>query len=235
MTKKIGKLYGIGVGPGDPELLTLKAARILGQVEVVLAAASTKNDYSLALNVAKPHIGLQATVLRLSFPMTRDRDVLMAAWERNADQVLALLDAGKDAAFLTLGDPMTYSTFGYLLQTIRARGRDIPLEIVPGITSYQTAAAMTRTPLVESGQSLAVVSGIADPERLTRVLSAVDSAVILKAYRNFPAIRQALDTLGLSETAVFATSLGMDGERIVTGLDQAPERPPYFSLILVRK
>lgn len=232
---KTGTLYGIGVGPGDPELLTLKAARIVSRVDAVLAASSTKNDYSLALDAARPHLAPGVEVVRLGFPMTRDQAVLDRAWEENAHAALAVLDAGRDAAFLTLGDPMTYSTFAYLLRTVRAMRPELPVEVVPGITSYQAAAAKAQVPLVESGQSLAVVSGIADGESLARVLSAVDNAVILKAYRNFPIIRQTLEDLGLAKTSLFATSLGMEGECILTGLADAPRTPPYFSLVLARR
>ena len=232
---KIGTLYGIGVGPGDPELLTLKAVRILRGAGAVLAAASTKNDYSLALDAARPHLAPGAAVLRLGFPLTRDPETLARAWEENARTTLDVLDSGRDAAFITLGDPMTYSTFAYLLRTARAMRPDLAVEVVPGITSYQAAAAKAQVPLAEAGQSLAVIPGIADEAGLARALSAVDNAVILKAYRNFPVIRRTLADLGLDRTSLFATSLGMEGECILSGLDQVPERPPYFSLVLVRR
>jgi precorrin-2/cobalt-factor-2 C20-methyltransferase len=232
---RFGTLYGIGVGPGDPDLLTLKAVKILQGVDVVFAAASTKNEASLALSIAQPHLREGAEIVRLDFPMTRDQDVLDAAWKKNADVVAGLLGQGKSAAFLTLGDPLTYSTFGYLLRTLNGLLAEIPVKVVPGITSYQAAAAHTGRVLVESGESLAVVSGVAPEAELEAVLGAAQCAVILKAYKNMPAIRRVLDRLGLTSSSVFVTRLGHEGEQVIQSLDEVPEKPSYFSLILVRK
>jgi len=231
---RYGTLYGIGVGPGDPDLITLKAIKTLQKVDVVLAAASTRNEASLALSIARPHLGQETKTLRLNFPMTRDAAVLENAWRENAATVADILDAGKSAAFLTLGDPLTYSTFGYLLRVL-ALHTDAPVEVIPGITSYQAAAAFTGRVLVESGENLAVVSGVADEATLTRVLENSQCAVILKAYKNLPTIRRVLAKLGLGDACVFVTRLGLEGEEIITGLDNLPEKPSYYSLLLVRR
>lgn len=232
---RYGTLYGIGVGPGDPDLITLKAVKTLKAVDVVLAAASTRNEASLALSIASPHLREGAEVLRLDFPMTRDQTVLDAAWKKNADVVAGILGQGKSAAFLTLGDPLTYSTFGYLLRTLNGLLTEIPVEVVPGITSYQAAAAHTGRVLVESGESLAVVSGVAGEEELTRALSGAQCAVILKAYKNMPVIKKVLAKLGLTDASVFVTRLGHEGQEVIQSLDDVPEKPSYFSLILVRR
>jgi precorrin-2/cobalt-factor-2 C20-methyltransferase len=231
---RYGTLYGIGVGPGDPDLITLKAVKTLQKVDVVLAAASTKNEASLALFIARPHLRPEAEVKRLNFPMTRDQAVLDHAWRENADIVADILHAGKSAAFLTLGDPLTYSTFGYLLRTLGLLA-EIPVEVIPGITSYQAAAALTGRVLVESDENLAVVSGVAGETELTRVLENAQCAVILKAYKNMPTIRRVLERLGLCDSCVFVTRLGLKGEEIITNLSDVPDKPSYFSLILMRR
>lgn len=232
---RYGTLYGIGVGPGDPELITLKAVNRLHKVDVVFAAASTKNEASLAQSIAAPHLRAGVAIIRLDFPMTRDKAVLAKAWRANADRVAGLLAEGKDAAFLTLGDPLTYSTFGYLLRTLNGLLSEIPVVVIPGVTSYQAAAAHTGRVLAESGESLAVVSGVAEEEELMRILSAADSAVILKAYKNLPVIRRVLTRLGLADSAVFVTRLGHAGQEVITNLDNVPDKPSYFSLVLVRR
>ncbi len=232
---RYGTLYGIGVGPGDPELITLKAVNRLKKVDVVFAAASTKNEASLAQSIAAPHLRPGVEVIRLDFPMTRDQAILTKAWRANADTVAGLLAKGKDAAFLTLGDPLTYSTFGYLLRTLNGLLSEIPVAVIPGITSYQAAAAHTGRVLAESGESLAVVSGVATEEELTRILSAADSSVILKAYKNMPVIRRVLAKLNLADSAVFVTRLGHEGEEVITDLNSVPDKPSYFSLVLVRR
>lgn len=230
-----GTLYGLGVGPGDPELLTLKAARILGRVDAVLAASSTKNDYSLSLDIVRPHLRPGVEVIRLGFPMTRDREVLESAWEKNAALAADILKSGRDAAFITLGDPLLYSTFGYLLPRLRATLPEAGVSIVPGITSFQAAAAAAGEVLAESGENLLILSGVAGEARNGELLEMADRAVILKAYRNFPAIRELLRRKGREGGTIFATRLGIDGERVIRELEDAPDAPHYLSLCLVGK
>jgi precorrin-2/cobalt-factor-2 C20-methyltransferase len=232
---RLGTLYGLGVGPGDPELLTIKAARILGQVDAVFAASSSKNDYSIAEAIVAPHLPAGTQVSRLSFPMTRDEAVLAQAWSANAAAMAEVLAAGQDAAFITLGDPLLYSTFGYVLPLMRALLPDLPIEVVSGITSFQAAAARTGQVLVESGENLLIASGVDDNGRLRRALETADNAVILKAYRSFPRLRSLLGELGLASGTTFVTRLGHEGEAIVRDLADAPEKPHYLSLCLIKR
>lgn len=160
MKPKTGVLYGLGVGPGDPELITLKAARILNSADVVYAAASTKNSYSLAVGIARPHIPDLTSIKMLHFPMTSDQQVKEKAWEKNALTLIDELKKGKTVAFLTLGDSMIYSTYGYVLQHVQKLAPQIPVISVPGISAYQAAAACLNAPLVEGEESLLVVSGV---------------------------------------------------------------------------
>lgn len=228
-----GTLYGIGVGPGDPDLITVKAVKILSRVKHVFAAASTKNDSSTALSIARPHLGDNVQVQKLGFPMTRDKSILAAAWNDNANSVIKVLQSGENAVFLTLGDPLLYSTFGYLLTTLKSTTPDIPVKAVPGITSFQATASKTLNILAESEQGFRVISGVCCEESLRRDLQGADSAVILKAYKNFPVIKKVLGDLGLAEESLLATRVGQEGETILP-LADAPEKPHYFSLVLVR-
>lgn len=228
-----GTLYGVGVGPGAPDLLTLRAVSVLRSVSVILAAASPKNDDSLALSIASPHLPDSCEIVRLDFPMTREKSVMEAAWERNAAHTEQILLSGRNAAFLTLGDPMTYSTFGYLMRTVLTMNAGLSVKVVPGITSYQAAAAETRTVLCEGEENLLLISGINNGNRLHQLLKESDSSVILKAYRNMPAIRKAIGDTGKSEECLFVSRLGLEGEVIVHGSDDIPEKPHYLSLIMV--
>lgn len=229
-----GTLYGIGVGPGDPELITIKAARTLERVRTVFAAASTKNDYSTALDIARDHMPEDVRIIRLGFPMTRDEALLDTAWQNNARIVADVLDAGEDAAFLTLGDPLIYSTFGYLMRTLSALRPDLPVTVISGITSYQASAAHTATVLCESGENLLLISGVENTDKLAETLCSVDNAVILKTYRNFGEIKNALENAGKNGETVFVSRLGMDNQHICP-LNEAPEKPHYFSHVLVPK
>ena len=235
MTPKIGTLYGIGVGPGDPELITLKALRVLQKVPHIFASCSSKNSYSLALNIVRCHLN-GAGIEHLPFPMTRDPQVLQEAWEKNAARVLEVLDSGSDAAFVTLGDPLTYSTFGYLLKTMKRLQPEAKVVTIPGITSYSAAAALTHTPLTEGEESFSLVSGAQGAGRLREVVDRSDNIVMLKTYRNFPEIYQALEELDLLDRAVCISRCGLEGETVVENLrDLKGGDLPYLSMVIIKK
>jgi len=233
---KYGTLYGIGVGPGDPELITLKAMKILREVAVVFAAASTKNSYSLAVDIASPHLTEGVPVESLGFPMTRDKEILNGAWQDNAGKVAKTLKEEKDVAFITLGDPMTYSTFGYVMHTIKKSYPDIPVKVIPGITSYQSAAASAGRVLAEGEESFTVVSGALGAENLKEIVDHTDNLVMLKVYRNYKEIIDTLKQMDLIDNSILITRCGLDGEQIVRNLeDYSDSVPPYLSLLLIRK
>lgn len=235
MALKIHTLYGIGVGPGDPELLTLKAARILKEVDVIYAAASSDNDYSIAHNIIRPHIGTKA-VQKLPFPMTKDKKTMEEAWRINAKQMLDTITT-TDAAFVTLGDPLTYSTFGYLLQTMNSLEADLQfhVEIVPGITSYNAAACRSNLPLVAGEECLFITSGAMGGQKLREIAHIADTIVMLKAYRYFDQIYDTLEELGLIDHSILISRCGMDGEQVVTDLrGMKNAKLPYLSLLIIK-
>ena len=230
-----GILYGVGVGPGAPDLLTLRAVRVLGEVDVILAAASPRNDFSAALDTACPHLRPDVRVERLEFPMTRDKAVLREAWRVAAQTTREVLESGQSAAFLTIGDPLVYSTFGYLMRTLGECASHLRVEVVPGITSFQAAAARTRTVLCENGETLRIIPGINSKQSLEESLQESDTAVILKAYRNLPAIAEALDATQRLDSCLLASHVEQPAESVRQGLGGLEGTPPYMSLILSRK
>jgi precorrin-2/cobalt-factor-2 C20-methyltransferase len=231
-----GTLYGIGVGPGDPELLPLKAVRVLGQVAYVFTAASTKNDYSLAVEIVRPHIPPGTPVELLAFPMSRERAVLENAWRRNAGRIADVLEQGRSAAFLTLGDPLTYSTYGYVLRHLQADWPHLTVRTVPGITSYQAAAAATNRPLVEGEEALLVVSGIHGGQRLLELNRPPENVVFMKAYRNMESITAALEATGLAPGSLAVTDCSREAERIHTDLAALGQQAPnYWTLIIAKR
>jgi len=236
MNLKIGTLYGIGVGPGDPELITLKASRILKSVDVVFAAASTKNNHSLAVRIASCHIPETTPIHKLSFPMTTDPSETQKAWCDHADTIYQSLDDEKDVAFLTLGDPMTYSTFGYILRRLKGIEPNIPVEIVPGITSYQAAAARLNTPLVEGEESLLVVSGAKGGDRLRRLENKPETVVFLKAYRNIQDITRAIDEADPPYHSKGIKKCSQPDEEIINDMEVfQSRRPDYWTLIIAKQ
>lgn len=233
---KAGTLYGIGVGPGDPELITIKASKILNKVDVIFAAASTKNSYSLAVSIAKPHIPETTSVKMLSFPMTNDKEKTKKAWKDHADTIIKELELGKDVAFLTLGDCMTYSTYGYVLKHIRKMAPWMTVKNIPGITSYQAAASTLNTPLVEGEETLMVVSGAEGGEHLRRLSIKPECVVFLKAYKNVEDINSALNETGVYESRVGVINCGHQEEEIITDIEMLGKRKPdYWTLILAKQ
>jgi precorrin-2/cobalt-factor-2 C20-methyltransferase len=236
MKNKIGTLYGIGVGPGDPDLITLKAVKVLGQVDIVFAAASTQNHHSLAMDIARPHIPESTPVELLRFPMTRDKSETRRAWAGNAQRIVAELEAGRSAAFLTLGDSLTYSTFGYLMKFVRAKAPHLDVLPVPGITSYQAAACRLKTALVEGEGTLMVTSGATGGDRLRALSHKPETIVFLKAYRNLADICSALEESGDYPYCVGVKNCGHPSEEIVADMEQlCRQAPDYWTLIIAKK
>jgi precorrin-2/cobalt-factor-2 C20-methyltransferase len=235
MTPTTGTLYGIGVGPGDPELITLKALKVLHRIPHIFASCSTKNSYSLALRIVRSHLN-GAGIEHLPFPMTKDARVLQEAWEYNARRVLEVLVTGVDAAFVTLGDPLTYSTFGYLLKTLKRLAPEVRIVTIPGITSYNAAAALTHIPLIEGEESFYLVSGALGAARLKEVIDKSDNIVILKTYRHFDDIYQTLEEMDLLDRTTCISRCGLEGETVVENLRDLKGRSlPYLSMIIIKK
>jgi precorrin-2/cobalt-factor-2 C20-methyltransferase len=231
-----GILYGIGVGPGDPELLPLKAVRVLGEVERIFTASSTRNDYSLAMEIVRPHIPRQTPVERLEFPMSKDRKVMVSAWRRHATRIAEVLEQGIKAAFLTLGDPLTYSTYGYILRHLRADWPHLAVCTVPGITSYQAAAAATNRPLVEGEEALLILSGVHGGQRFLQMNQQPENVVFMKAYRNLESIATALEIAGMAEGSLAVTHCSREDEQIHTDLHALGRQAPnYWTLVIAKR
>lgn len=232
----LGTLFGIGVGPGDPELLTLKAARVLAQVDVVFTSAQARSGKSIALEIARPHLRGTEEVVSLPFEHTFEGVESGEAHRANADRVLEALRRPAAAAFLTLGDPMTYSTFTYLLRELRRLEPRVPVEVVPGVTSFAAAAAAAGEPLAEGDESLTVVSAARGAERLGLALELSDNVVVMKPYRSLAAVCDLLDERGRGDDALYAVRCTRPGERYLRGTGAARGcDAEYMSLFLVRR
>ncbi|MDR2301294.1 MAG: precorrin-2 C(20)-methyltransferase [Deltaproteobacteria bacterium] len=228
-------LYGIGVGPGDPQLITLRAVGILGEVDQVFTASTSETEESLAATIAAPHLRSGVSVKKLVFPMTVDGRRLEKAWLRNAEEVAEVLKGGRSCAFLTLGDCLTYSTYAYLLKNLFEIMPGAKVVSVPGITSYQLAAAKLNRPLVLGRENLTIFGGSID-DGFEDLCRASDNLVIMKPYRGLNEVLGKLKTLGLLEKTALCANLALEGEVIIDGLAQSHEEPAgYFSLLLVNK
>ena len=152
-----GKFYGIGVGPGAPDLLTLRAIHVFKSVDVICLPRSSTDKDSVALKVARPHIPSHTEVMEVFTPMTRDKNVLEAEWRQGAAKIALRLQEGKSVAFITIGDAMLFSTYTYLLKKVQQILPGVEVESIPGVTSFAAAAAYINAALAESNEKLAII------------------------------------------------------------------------------
>ena len=220
-----GRLFGVSGGPGDPELLTLKALRVLQEADVV-AYPCTERGTSTALGIAAEHVAGKPQ-LRCLVPMTRDDRALARAHAKAADDICARLSQGLDVAYLCLGDASVYASFGYLRDEVRKRGYQT--ETIPGVTSFCAAAARLQQPLCEDDGRLVIAS--ARDERLDEVLDLTATKVLMKPERSLQSVREALGKRNLLDATHTMTRCGYDDEQIQEGVPA--DASDYFSLVIV--
>ncbi len=226
-----GTFYGLGVGPGDPELLTLKAWRLISQVPVVAYPAANGND-SLARRIAAPFLPEDVIELAVEVPMRREREPAQDAYDEAAKAIARHLDQGRDVAFLCEGDPLFYGSFAYLLARL---AESYPTEVVPGISSITACAAAIGRPLASRNDVLTVLPATLDAPRLEAEITASDAIAIIKVGQHFEKLRAILAKLGLAERAIIIEKATRDDEKITPLIDVAPGERPFFSTILIYK
>jgi precorrin-2/cobalt-factor-2 C20-methyltransferase len=229
-------IYAIGVGPGDPELLTRKAERILRSADVILAPVSNPTEASVALETIRDCIDEnRQTIIVHQFPMTSDRARLIPAWQEAATLLAEHAEAGRSVAFITIGDPLFYSTFIYLLRLLREQWPHLPVEIVPGISSIFASAAVAALPLVEAEEKMIVVPATAGIEEIKAALSSCETVVLLKVKPLFPAIIELLQATGREQRVVFVERVGGSRQKVLTDFAAiASHTPDYLSLMIIR-
>lgn len=225
---KAGMLYGIGVGPGDPELLTLKAARILRESDII-AVPDKGTGQKSAMNIIKDHIEGKE-ILYCETPMIRDREKLDVCYNKIADDICVLLEKGKQVALITLGDPSIYSTCAYVHREVLARG--FSAEMIPGVPSFCAAAAKLNMPLCEGAERLLIVPASHDSEDTMDIRA---NKVFMKAGSGISQLRRRLREKGLVNKSAMVQNCGMDGERIWPRIDEADETAGYFSVVICKE
>jgi len=226
-----GKLYGIGVGPGDTELLTLKAARILKTVPVVFTPKSAKEKESIALSIVRPILEERQDYKRLMlvtpiFPMIEDKEELEKIWTSASEMIAQYLDSGRDVAFITLGDPSVFSTYSYLQKKLKG---NYEIETVPGITSFTACAAARNEALVEQNDILTVVPKIND--RVEQILEYSDSIVLMKASRNTAQLEQVIEQKERPKDIYSVQNCTRENEKIIEGFSN---EKPYLTTTIIK-
>lgn len=223
---KRGTLYGVGVGPGDPELLTCKAVRILRGADII--AVPDTGGENTALGICRQYIEGKP-LLFCDMPMVRDKQLLARKYDEAADEICKILDSGRDAAFITLGDPTVYSTYLYVHQRVRARGYQT--ELVPGVPSFCAAAARLGESLCEAAEPLVIVP--ASNREIDTFLDLPGTKVLMKTGRAMAQVKRTLSERKVSVQSV--ENCGLPGERVFRSLDEIDTEAGYFSIVVVKE
>ncbi|MFN8044042.1 MAG: precorrin-2 C(20)-methyltransferase, partial [Mycobacterium sp.] len=232
-----GTLFGVGLGPGDPELVTVKAARIIGAADVV-AYHSARHGRSIARRIAAPYLRPGQIEEHLVYPVTTETTdhpggyagAMEDFYSEAAERIAAHLDAGRDVALLAEGDPLFYSSYMHMHTRLTARFNAV---IVPGVTSVSAASAATATPLVTGDEVLSVLPGTLPVRELARRLADADAAVVMKLGRTYPQVREALSIAGRLDDAFYVERASTDAQRVLPAAEVDEAGVPYFSLAIL--
>ncbi len=234
-----GRLFGVGVGPGDPELLTLKALRVLRSVPVICAPQSDRQEDSYALGIVKEVLDpRRQEIIRLPFSVSDP--AAATAWRDAAGAIAERLYRAQDVAFITEGDPTLYSTFSYVLDSISREHPSIYVEIVPGVSSVTAAAGSGGVPLATRGQRLAILPAAYGVDDLSGTIAGYDTIVLMKVNRALAPVVAQLETMGRVGEAIHVSRATTPQERVARDLHElsrelSKEDQDYFSLLIIKR
>jgi precorrin-2/cobalt-factor-2 C20-methyltransferase len=236
------KLSCVGCGPGDPDLLTIKAVGLIKNAEVVFAPTSKEGKPSIALSIVKKYINSSAKMVNLIFPMLKEKEVLKNYWKENAEKIANEVRVGRRVIYLTVGDPSIYSTWIYIYKELRRNHKDIEIDIVPGITSIFAFAAEAKIALVEGDETLAIVPACYDMDRVRRTSNVCDTVVFLKDGKYFDDVIDMLSDAGFVEDSIVAIAqdVAIEGEimkmsRLADLRGRRGSTEKYFSIMVAKK
>lgn len=229
----MASFYGIGVGPGDSKLLTVKAVDTIKQLDVLYTPQAHRSSKSVAERIASPYLTADLLIKRRHFPMVNDWSAKVTCWRKIADEIKADVQNGQNVGFLTLGDPSVYSTFSYIANMLK---EEINVQTIAGVSAFSQIAASLSLPLMLDEESLEVIPATAEKEKLTQVIDLNDNVVIMKIATNFKTVYQILQKRGLLEKTVVVENASMAEQHIKRLADySANDKLPYFTTALLKK
>ena len=236
-------LIGIGVGPGDVELLTVKAAKAIQNADIIMCPASSEDRPSIALSVVSPIIdkSLNQKIVKLIFPMTKDKDVLENTWKRNAKIMAETVLTGKNVVYLTVGDPYLYSTWIYMHKDLKENYPDMDISVIPGIVSIFTFASKVGVSIAEGAEKVAIIPSCYDLSSVKEIAKHSESMIFLKDGRYFDKVIEVLKESGFPDNSIFAIGqdLGTENEivrKMTLGeVNDSSLTTKYFSILVVKR
>ena len=231
----MAKFYGIGTGPGDSSLLTIKAVDTLKKIDILFTPEPKKGGESLALSIVKDYLPEDLEIRQRHFPMNFNGEEKIKAWEEIALEIEDETNInGKDVGFVTLGDPMIYSTYVYIMERL---SEDVEVVTIPGISSFSNIASSNNFPLVMDTDALVVTPCTIEEEKLDFILQNYNCIVLMKVYKNFKEVISKLEEFGLIDNAILVSNSSQEREVVYKDLREAglEDKISYFSTILVNK
>ncbi|MBC2018689.1 cobalt-factor II C(20)-methyltransferase [Listeria seeligeri] len=230
----MAKFYGIGTGPGDSKLVTIEAAERLGKLAILYTPQPKKGGDSLAKKIVAPYLKDSLIIKERHFPMSYNKEEKKLAWKEIAAEIKTDINQGHDVGFITLGDPMIFSTYSYLLELLKGEVETVTLA---GISSFTNIASRIELPLVMEEESFAVIPVTAGPEKIEQALNLFDTIVLMKAASNLSLVKNLLKKTNLLDSAVAVSDVAMSTEKIIYGMQEInpEEKMSYFTTIIVKK
>ena len=233
---KLGVLYGIGVGPGDPDLMTLKGARVLKRCRHVFVPKARSENGSIALAIANRFLRGDCRTYELVFPMSANSAELSRHWEQAAGRVAEVIATGEDACFLTLGDPLLYSTYVYLVRSLRRQLPALEAVTIPGITAFSAAAALAEFPIGEGNQRVVIIPASDDLDVIGEAFAGGGTVILMKVGRRLRAVLDFIEQAGFLDRAVYVARAGLEGQQVEVDLRELrrqKQQADYLSILLV--
>ncbi|CAM3265623.1 cobalt-factor II C(20)-methyltransferase [Vagococcus fessus] len=230
----MAKFYGIGTGPGDSELMTVKGANLLKRVNILYTPEAKKSSKSLALSIVEPYLSDQLEIKQRHFPMVSDLETKMTSWKEIAKEISEDVRSGKEVAFITLGDPMVYSTYSYLLDLL---DEDIETETIPGIASFISMASQVQLPLCIDEEQFSVVPATVSSRAIQTAVEQNDTVVLMKVANHLPKVLSVLKKLDLLEQTILISHASQTQEirKMTIKNLQETDKISYFSTMIVYK
>ena len=231
---KLGTFYGIGVGPGDPDLLTVKAINAIKEADFLIAPKTEKKEGSVALSIAQPYLKSDVKIIYQVFPMVKDFAESPEVFIENKNEIMSILRQGKNVAFLTIGDPMFYSTYIYIFKLLSEE--NVKIETIPGIPAFLAIASSIGRPVAYGNDILTIIPATAQMNEIDAALENSNTSVLMKVYKNFEEVVDTLEKHDMACQSTLVSRCGLPDEKIINDISKYKhEKLNYLSTIITRK